>query len=309
MSLRQRYRTLRLYYKSFRLFYRTLRDWPRAAWFPFFGCGEFQPRHGERTLVVPRRYWFMLPTACRLISFGAWPEWRDGLMQVTLGNFRFVAAATEKSVYILKEIFVDDVYRLEGTDLSGRVVLDVGANIGDSSVAFAARGARVHAFEPLLMLQPYLRENIALNGLEHLISLHPVGLSGRGETVKVLVNVSGTAAATAFGGADRGDAVEQELPLVAALPYLKRHGITHADWLKLDCEGCEYELLADATLLDYLRPARIVMEYHRGGDELQAMLEDHGYRVERPEREHRVGYLYAARRDAATPDAARTRND
>lgn len=304
MSLRQRYRTLRLYYKSFGLFSGTLRDWPRAGWFPFFGRGEFRPRRGERTLTVPRRYWFMLPTACRLMSFGAWPEWRDEQMQVTLGRFRFVAAPTEKSVYILKEIFVDDVYRLEGTDLSGQTVLDVGANIGDSSVAFAARGAQVHAFEPLLMLQPCLRENIALNGMEQRISLHPVGLSGRDETVKVLVSASGTAAATAFGDAVRGDAVEQELRLVAALPYLKKHGITHADWLKLDCEGCEYELLADATLLDYLQPGRIVMEYHRGGDELHAMLEDHGYRVERPEREQRVGYLYAERREAATPEAA-----
>jgi FkbM family methyltransferase len=303
MSLRQRYRTLRLYYKSSDLFSRALRDWPKAVWFPFFGCGTFRPRNGERTLTVPRRYWFMLPTACRLISFGAWPEWRDGQMQVTLGRFRFAAAATEKSVYILKEIFVDDVYRLEGTDLSGQTVLDVGANIGDSSVAFAARGARVHAFEPLLMLQPYLRENIALNGLEKQISLHPVGLSGRDETLNVLVNASGTASATAFGQDARGDAVEQELRLVAAVPYLSKHGIKHADWLKLDCEGCEYELLADATLLDYLRPDRIVMEYHRGGDELHAMLEAHGYRVERPEHEHRVGYLYAVRREP-TPEAA-----
>jgi FkbM family methyltransferase len=308
MSLRLRYRTLRLYYKSFGLFYQTLHSWPKAAWFPFFGHGEFRPRNGERTLVVPRRYWFMLPTACRLLGFGARTEWRDEQMQVTLGRFRFAAAATEKSVYILKEIFVDDVYRLEGTDLSGQTVLDVGANIGDSSVAFAARGALVHAFEPLLMLQPYLRENIALNAMEKRIFLHPVGLSNRDETLKVMVNVSGTAAATAFADSDRGDAVEQELRLVAALPYLKQHGITQADWLKLDCEGCEYELLADATLLDYLRPARIVMEYHRGGDELHAMLEDHGYRVERPEREHRVGYLYAVRRETATPGAAaRTR--
>jgi FkbM family methyltransferase len=299
MSLRQRYRTFRLYYKSFGLFYKNLRNWPRAGWFPFFGRGEFQLRNDERTLTVPHRYWFMLPTACRLVSFGAWPEWHDGKMQVTLGHFRFVAAATEKSVYILKEIFVDDVYRLDGANLSGQTVLDVGANIGDSSVAFAARGAQVHAFEPLMMLQPYLRENIALNALEHRISLHPVGLSGRDETLKVRVSASGTAGATAFGQADRSDAVEQELCLVAAVSYLRKHGINRADLLKLDCEGCEYELFADAALLDYLKPDRIVMEYHRGGDELHAMLEAHGYRVERPEREHPVGYLYAVRREVA----------
>lgn len=302
--LRRGIRALRLYYRSRALFQAALVDAHRAWLFPFFGRGEFQPRSSGRTLTVPRRYWFMLPTACRLILFGAWPEWRDERMQITLGRFRFVAAPTEKSVHILKEIFIDDVYRLEGTDLGGQTVLDVGANIGDSSVAFAARGARVHAFEPLLMLQPYLRENIALNGLEKQISLHPVGLSGRDETVRVLVNASGTAGATSFESVARGDAIEQELRLVATVPYLRGHGIEHVDLLKLDCEGCEYELLADAALLEYLQPGRIVMEYHRGGAELHALLETHGYRVERPERENPVGYLYAVRHQSSAPKKA-----
>jgi FkbM family methyltransferase len=307
--LRRGIRALRLYYRSHALFRAALMDTTRAWWFPFFGRGEFRTRSGTRILRVPRRYWTMLPTACRLLLFGAWPEWRDGVLRVTLGRFNFVAAPMEKSVYILEEIFVDDVYRLEGTDLRGQTVLDVGAHIGDSSIAFAVRGAQVYAFEPLPMLQPYLQENIALNDLRDRIVAHPVGLSTRDQTVRTLVNASGTAGASTFERGARGDALEQELRLVNAVPYLQAHGIKHANILKLDCEGCEYELLADTTLLDYLKPDRIVLEYHRGGDELHGFLESLGYQVDRPERKHHVGYMYAVRRELFNAGAGTGRVD
>ncbi|HEU5338404.1 MAG TPA: FkbM family methyltransferase [Sulfuricaulis sp.] len=295
--LRRGIRALRLYYRSHALFRAALTDTTRTWFFPFFGRGEFRTRLNGRILIIPRRHWTMLPTACRLLLFGAWPEWRNGFLRVTLGRFHLVAAPREKSVHILKEIFVDDVYRLGNTDLRGQTVLDVGANIGGVSIAFAARGAQVYAFEPLPILQPYLQENIALNDFRDRIVVHPVGLSSRDAIVRTLVNASGTAGATTSETVARGDAIEQELRLVEAVPYLQAHDIKHANILKLDCEGCEYELLADTTLLDYLKPDRIVLEYHRGGNELHRFLEGLGYQVERSERENHVGYLYAVRRE------------
>lgn len=297
-TVRAKVRALRLYFRSGDLFREALADSFRAWWFPFWGNGTFKPRNGTRLLQVPREYWTMLPTACRLLLFGAHPEWRGERVEVALGQYRFVSAPLDKSLYILREIFIDDVYRLRDLNLNGQVVLDVGAHIGDSSVAFAARGASVHAFEPLPMLQPYLRDNVVLNGMADRIKIHPVGLSGRTETVHILAKVSGTAGTATLGrknGRIGKETVEQEIRLVSALGYLAEQGITHADILKLDCEGCEYELLADNSLLKLLQPHSIILEYHRGGDGLHKFLEANGFVVERPERENQVGYLYAER--------------
>lgn len=300
MQLRNRFRALRLYYKSQRLFFRAFRDFYRAWWFPFAGSGKFRPRPVGEAITVPRHLWTMLPTAGRLILAGAHPRWADDGLHVAFKGLHLVAPPADKSVAIsLKEIFVDDVYRLDGVVLDGQLVLDVGAHIGDSSVAFAKRGAVVHAFEPLPLLQDYVRRNIVLNHMQQRIVLHGVGLSDKDEAVDVWVKPQGTAGATTLppsaGNRNTGALIRQSLRLVDAVSYLTSQGITRVDVLKLDCEGCEYALLTDKHLLNRLKPTRVIMEYHRGGATLYRVLEECGYKVDWPRREASVGYLYATR--------------
>jgi FkbM family methyltransferase len=300
MNLRLRYRTFRLYYRSFALFYRAFRDWPKAGWFPFFGAGDFSPRAGGAPVRVPRELWTMLPMVSRLLLCDARPEWRDGELDVSFGVLSFSAPPRDKSIATsLREIFIEDVYRLHGADWRGQVVLDVGANIGDSSIAFAQHGAVVHAFEPLPYLRIFLEKNIARNRMQEKIIPHAVGLSNRDETVDVQLNTASTSTATVLpptrGGRQTENGLLQKLQLVDAVPYLRSRGITHADVLKLDCEGCEYALFENDELLEYLKPRRIIMEYHRGGHGLCAFLQKQGYDVDWREDSSPVGYIYANR--------------
>jgi len=298
MKRQSKFKAWRLYYRSMRLIYQAFESPHRAWWFPFFGRGEFRPRGGGRPVVIPSRYWMMLPTASRLVMIDAPPEWRDDKLFVTFRQYSLVAPPMEKSVPIsLKEIFIDDVYQLEDRDFTGMTVLDVGANIGDSSIAFAGKGARVHAFEPLPMLQSFLRSNVNRNGMEQSITIHPVGLSTKNEQIEITVSKSGsvntdTHASEAMPGYYK-HGVKQQIQLVKAAEYLSAQGVTTVDVLKLDCEGCEYALFTDNGLLDAIRPRRIIMEYHRGGDGLYVFLQRHGYTVAWPEREKAVGYMYA----------------
>lgn len=300
MSVRDHVRALRLYYRSLPLIRRAFGGAVRAAWFPLFGRGVFQPRGGGAPVIVPRRCWTMLPSASRLVLAGARPEWRDDALHIEFGDLRLVGPAADKSLaFSFIEIFINDVYRLADLDLAGRTVLDVGANVGDSSVAFAMRGAHVHAFEPLPSLQRYLERNTALNGLGDRITVHAVALSDRDATATVRVRAGGSANASCVAARaeprHRADNVTEEMRLVEAGRYLADHGIAHADVIKLDCEGCEYALLRNTDLLRKLRPQRIVLEYHMGGAELAADLGGLGYRVDWPQPEAAVGYLYAQR--------------
>lgn len=65
----------------------------------------------------------------------------------------------------LREIFTQGIYNIEGfTPAKGQVVLDVGANYGDSSIWWAKKfGAKVVAFEPLNDVFIELEKNIELN--------------------------------------------------------------------------------------------------------------------------------------------------
>jgi hypothetical protein len=212
----------------------------------------------------------MLPTAARLAAIGATPRWDDGHMRVSYHGMKFVAPWHGKMMgESLKEVFIEDAYHVQGRDLTGKVVLDVGAYIGDSTIAFALRGARVHAFEPIAEFHECLAETVRLNGCAGKVVLHAVGL------------------------ADKDTVGPDGMKLVDAFRYLDEQHIEHVDILKLDCEGCEYELLRDDRLLKRLRPAEVVLEYHRGGASLHRFFRERGYSVEWPEHENPVGYLYA----------------
>lgn len=75
-----------------------------------------------------------------------------------------------------REIFEEDVYRIRNSDLTGKVVVDIGAYIGDSAAAFALRGAEVYAPNRPRVPPATGQANIATNNFGGRIHLFPVGL-------------------------------------------------------------------------------------------------------------------------------------
>ena len=68
----------------------------------------------------------------------------------------------------LREIFTQGIYNIEDfTPAKGQVILDVGANYGDSSIWWAKKfGAKVVAFEPLNDVFIWLEKNVELNSAD-----------------------------------------------------------------------------------------------------------------------------------------------
>lgn len=130
----------------------------------------------------------------------------------------------------------------------GGVALDVGANIGNHALYFAAvMGLRTWAFEPVETNLAVLRRLVAMNGLESAIAVVPLALSDAPGTLWLEAPDPanpGTFRAAAGESGERAEA----LPLDDALD---RIGIAAADvaLLKIDVEGHEEKVLAGAPRL------------------------------------------------------------
>ena len=151
MTLRERIRRLRLYFRSGDVFREQLSA-PAFAWrLPFMRAAtpvEVRFRSG-RSLRMQAGQWPLLPSACRLERIGAEFEFLADEKRVKVDGLTLHSplwSRDESSYY--KEVLLDDAYGVKGCDLSGKTVVDVGAYIGDSALAFARQGASVHAFEP-----------------------------------------------------------------------------------------------------------------------------------------------------------------
>ena len=274
--MRSRIRRLKLYYKSLGLLTRAFRDYLKVLVFPFLGSGKFVARSDGTVVTVPRELWMMLPTAARCVLMGVLPEWKEDGLHVKSDDVEIVGPSDAKeTATFFREVFLDDVYGLGRYDLQGREVIDVGAFIGDSAVAFARRGAYVHAFEPVAEFQSYIAKNARINGLADRIMVHSVGLSDRERSEQIR------------------SPSHQIVTLVNAKRYLSQAGINNPYVLKIDCEGCEYGLLSSEDFWSVLQPHHILMEFHSGGNDLAEILRQRGYDVEPYDEKERVGYLFA----------------
>jgi len=157
---------------------------------------------------------------------------------------------------VIKENFIYEQYKW--FDVKGKDVVDVGANIGDTAIYFALKGAKhVYAFEPYPYSYNIAKKNIKLNHLEDKITLLNEGC-GKSGFVTIKEEYENT------GGTDLKNFKEgKKIRIVSLDEIVKRFNLTHAA-LKVDCEGCEYDLILNASDKALQAFDKIIMEYHYG---------------------------------------------
>jgi hypothetical protein len=133
------------------------------------------------------------------------------------------------------------------------------------------------------------------------VSLFPWAVGGRaGVSVLRLAPGARARASTATAAGTPGQP-RADVPTTTLREIFRDQDIARCDFLKVDCEGAEYDILmgADGGTLD--RIAHMSIEYHDGvtalsGAALAAWLEGRGFRVRRipnPAYPRTLGWLFA----------------
>jgi FkbM family methyltransferase len=210
-------------------------------------------------------------------------------------------------LWILKETCLDDAYVPGGVRPEpGWTVLDVGGGIGDFAVMMGSRcpAGTVHSYEPMADSFSLLEHNLALNRVTNVFAHQAAVAAGEGELTPRLPDLQ-PAALTRYVKDPSGEARVPARDLASVLDALPG---AECDFMKIDCEGCEFDLLlsADPALLDRIH--RMSLEFHDGftphrGTDLARHLRSHGYHVRLSGNpvHRRLGQIYAERVEAPTP--------
>jgi len=195
---------------------------------------------------------------------------------------------------LLAVFFTEDYNFLQVKDQD---VIDVGMNMGDSAIYFALNGAkRVIGLEPCPYAFSYAEKNIKLNNFNNIIPLN----AGYGKDSKILVDDKKLISNTQISISNSG----KEIPIYSLKTLFQMYKVNSAI-VKMDCEGCEYDLLEeDDETLKSIEMFQI--EYHYGYSDLVEKLKKAGFYVEYTEPEYSyniyaenpkmlVGYIYAKR--------------
>lgn len=274
----------------------------RAAW----GCDRHTLRLApgvERACLIspPNLYGFLLLRKAGLRPAGQQPDAPDWLLwELSPGRTFCTRLKVGMDLMTLYELFGRKDY---GEDFSGQTVVDIGAYNGDSAVYFALQGAkRVIALEPYPPSFTLAQENIQRMGLTDRITLVAAALGPESGQAQFRVSPAEP---------DANSLQPPNTPLqkliaytetvdvpVLSLPELRqRFGLEEIDFLKLDCEGCEFALIEKLPLEELQRVRVWHIEYHARPEPLIRRLSEAGFAVEKRLDRGVLGYLLARRRE------------
>lgn len=139
-------------------------------------------------------------------------------------------------------------------------VLDLGANIGDSTVAlhYAFPKAKITAFEPNSDSFKYLQKNISLNNIgAHVTSINAAVTSSKSDKVNLFLNIDDAASSTYFNDDDHNAELVKNVNFSDLRQYVSGKTL-----LKIDIEGGECELMTEKYIGLIKEFKTIIFEYH-----------------------------------------------
>jgi FkbM family methyltransferase len=170
------------------------------------------------------------------------------------------------------EIFVEQRYNPQGFGIAkGDVVVDIGAHEGMFALYAAKRGAEVFTFEPVCDLQ----------NVKQFENIHAFVMAVAGKTGQVELFLESDGLAHSMYG--KGSSVT--VPTISLEDIMRQNNLAKIDFLKMNCEGAEYDILLNCPREILQNIKKISMECHDFGEgknaaALKVFLEQHYFSVE-----------------------------
>jgi len=206
----------------------------------------------------------------------------DKKIIITSNGVRFFLDSIHPGNTII-ETFVREIHSINPKiDWNNKIVVDVGAECGDTPLYFASMGAKVFAFEPLKKHFEFFKKNMRLNPTlsEKIIPINAA--IGKDEQLKFYVSADdeyGSVGAS-FVSNNQGKNFKYELVDGYKLETArKKFGINHIDLLKMDCKECEFYLTdEDLKYVDRIKLEYTIQNKKYKLDDLLDLLKRNGFR-------------------------------
>jgi len=210
----------------------------------------------------------------------------------------------------IEEVFIENSYGFSISD--SYTVIDIGAFIGAFTLYAAKKAKKVYSFEPNPESFSFLKANLRRNRIENVV-IEQAALAGvDGERILAIdidwQNQGGANLFSRYSSLEDprdGNPELRQLPVRAiTLEHVfTKYGLKKCDFLKMDCEGAEYEILLDCSPGILGRIDRIALEYHdflfsdNRHLEIMDLLAENGFTILRHTGNGNLGMLWAIKRE------------
>ncbi len=196
---------------------------------------------------------------------------------------------------MFSEIFYHKYYNPTGFEINDKdIVFDIGANNGYFSFLASKKAinGKVYAFEPLPELMNKIKKSIEINNIKNIVTENTAVGNDNISPIPFYISSTHNGCHSIY---DRESTQSKIMVDVINLKkYCENNHIDKIDFLKLDCEGAEYEIVT-SEYMDFIKNtvSKISMEHHdditeQKHEEIVDLLIKNNFSVE-----VRGGYVYA----------------
>jgi FkbM family methyltransferase len=162
-----------------------------------------------------------------------------------------------------KQMFYEDIYAHCYLD-DLETVIDLGANVGLFSLYMLKKRncKRIYAVEPTKKAFSQLSESLhdEPNSSIHKLAIH--NFEGKSKIKSVEDNSTISGFIDDVHPYTQHNMKEEEVDVVTLSRFMNDHNLDRVDLIKIDIEGCEYDVIDSLSDFDLLKSDRYLIEYH-----------------------------------------------
>jgi FkbM family methyltransferase len=163
---------------------------------------------------------------------------------------------------IILDIWGLKSYTPKGFEINSKdVVFDIGGHIGSFSIyaSSKAKNGNVFAFEPLITNHKKFTRNIKLNNIKNIILENKGIASTNGKRTFYTFTSKNSGTSSLYDGPNTKKIT---ITTTTIKEVIKKNNIKKINFMKIDCEGAEYEILFNMPKNILSKIDKIAMEYH-----------------------------------------------
>jgi len=176
-------------------------------------------------------------------------------------------------------------------------VIDIGANIGTFSIKAGniARNGKVLCFEPFPKNFNTLKENISINNFENNIKAFNLAVAGKRGKSELFFHERDSGGGSFYHHGNTEELKSIKISCVTLEDIFNENNLKSCEFLKMDCEGAEEDILLNTPEEILQKIKTITIEWHDdlskiGFKKFEEFLKDNDYRVDF---DKNTGTLYA----------------